>query len=245
MKIISLVPSITETLIDFSLTNQQIIGRTKFCIHPKNIVQNIKIVGGTKTLHLDTIKALEPDLIIANKEENTKEQIEILKESFPVMVTNIGNIEDNYYFLKNLGQLLHQDEKAKIYNSKTYEVLLENKIHYQPKVAYLIWKNPWMTIGGDTFIHDVLQNLGFQNIFASQKRYPIIQLEDLHNVDIIMLSSEPFPFKEKHILEFKKAYPNKAIILVDGENFSWFGTRISKSASYFQHLKYQIEQQKR
>lgn len=236
MKVISLVPSITEALFDLGLTENEVIGRTKFCIHPHEKIKNIEIIGGTKNLNIEKIKSLQPDLILANKEENVKEQVEALMEDFKVMVTHVETIEDNYYLVKSLGNIFHQEEKAKAYNLKTYEVLNQAKINSRIKVAYLIWKNPYMTIGSDTFIHHILTEIGFENSFKDKTRYPEITVEDLAETDIIMLSSEPFPFKEKHIEELKAFYPEKKIMIVDGEAFSWYGTHIAKCGNYFQEL---------
>lgn len=236
MKVVSLVPSITEALFDLGLTENEIVGRTKFCIHPKEKVKNVPIIGGTKNIDITKIKTLQPDLILANKEENIKEQVEALMQDFKVIVTNIENIEDNYYLVKNLGAIFNKEEKAQLFNLKIYEVLNQVKIHSPIKVAYLIWKNPYMTIGSDTFIHKVLEEIGFENIFKQKKRYPEIQIENLAEADIIMLSSEPFPFKEKHVEELKKNYPEKKIIIVDGEAFSWYGTHIAKCENYFKSL---------
>lgn len=236
MKIISLVPSITEALFDFGLNEKEIIGRTKFCIHPENAVQKIEIIGGTKNLNIAKIKSLNPDLIIANKEENVKEQIEELQKDFKVLVTNISNLEDNYYLLKTLGNLLEKQEIAQKFNLKIYEILAKFSDLEKKKCAYLIWKNPYMTVGFDTFIHDILDKIGFQNIFKNQKRYPEISVEDLKNADYIFLSSEPFPFQQKHIDELQKELPDAKISLVDGEAFSWYGTRLAKCESYFQNL---------
>ncbi len=236
MKIISLVPSITEALFDFGLNEKEIIGRTKFCIHPENAVQKIEIIGGTKNLNIAKIKSLNPDLIIANKEENVKEQIEELQKDFKVLVTNISNLEDNYYLLKTLGNLLEKQEIAQKFNLKIYEILAKFSDLEKKKCAYLIWKNPYMTVGFDTFIHDILDKIGFQNIFKNQKRYPEISVEDLKSADYIFLSSEPFPFQQKHIDELQKELPDAKISLVDGEAFSWYGTRLAKCESYFQNL---------
>lgn len=236
MKVISLVPSITEALFDLGLTENEVIGRTKFCIHPKEKVKNIAIIGGTKNINIEKIKALQPDIILANKEENIKEQVEALTEDFNVVVTNVETIEDNYYLLKNLGLLFNKEEKAQQFNLKTYEVLSQAKIDSPIKVAYLIWKNPYMTIGSDTFINRILSEIGFENIFKNKTRYPVIETEDLAEAEIIMLSSEPFPFKEKHIDELKEFYPNKKIMIVDGEAFSWYGTHIAKCENYFKEL---------
>ena len=236
MKIISLVPSITEALFDLGLTENEVIGRTKFCIHPNEKVKNVEIIGGTKNLNIEKIKALKPDLILANKEENAKEQVEILMKDFKVIVYNTETIEDNYYLVKNLGLLFNKEERAQIFNLKIYEVLNQAKINSKIKTAYLIWKNPYMTVGSDTFIHNILSEIGFENIFKNQTRYPEIQTEDLVEADVIMLSSEPFPFKEKHIGELKEFHPDKKIMIVDGEAFSWYGTHIAKCESYFRDL---------
>ncbi|MFP3594247.1 ABC transporter substrate-binding protein [Chryseobacterium sp. SIMBA_038] len=236
MKIVSLVPSITEALFDLGLTENEVIGRTKFCIHPEEKVKNVAVIGGTKNISIEKIKALQPDIILANKEENIKEQVEALMDDFKVVVTNIETIEDNYYLLKNLGLLFNKEEKAQQFNLKTYEVLSQAKIDSPIKVAYLIWKNPYMTIGSDTFIHHILSEIGFENIFKNKTRYPVIEIEDLAEADIIMLSSEPFPFKEKHVEELKEFYPNKKIMIVDGEAFSWYGTHIAKCENYFKEL---------
>lgn len=241
MKVVSLVPSITEALFDLGLTENEIVGRTKFCIHPEEKVKNVAIIGGTKNINIDKIKALQPDLILANKEENIKEQVEALMDDFKVIVTNVENIEDNYYLLKNLGKIFNKEERAQLFNLKIYEILNEAKIKSNIKVAYLIWKNPYMTIGSDTFIHKILGEIGFENIFKDKKRYPEIQTEDLAEADIIMLSSEPFPFKEKHIEELREFYPDKKIMIVDGEAFSWYGTHIAKCENYFKELISEVD----
>lgn len=240
MKIISLVPSITETLFDFGLTEDEVIGRTKFCIHPKNLVKNVQIIGGTKNLHLEKIIGLKPDLIIANKEENDKLQVEELMKRCEVWVTDIKTLKDNSKFLTAVGDLLHQKEKAAHFN-KTIDAIFQNAPSIQPKkAAYLIWKNPYMTIGSDTFIHDILEKIGVENIAKNQIRYPEISLAKMSEADFIFLSSEPFPFQNKHIKEFQEELPNSKINLVDGEAFSWFGTHIAKCGNYYQTLKAEI-----
>ncbi|SMC68121.1 ABC transporter substrate-binding protein [Chryseobacterium sp. YR221] len=240
MKIVSLVPSITEALFDLGLTEKEIIGRTKFCIHPQDKVKNVTIIGGTKNINIDKIKALQPDLILANKEENIKEQVEALMAEFKVIVTNVETIEDNYYLLKNLGKILNKEERAQLFNLKIYDILNQSKLENKVKAAYLIWKNPYMTVGSDTFIHKILSEIGFENIFKDKTRYPEITPEDLAEADVIMLSSEPFPFKEKHIEELKMVYPDKKIMIVDGEAFSWYGTHIAKCENYFKDFLAEI-----
>ncbi|WP_080778476.1 ABC transporter substrate-binding protein [Chryseobacterium phocaeense] len=245
MKVVSLVPSITEALFDLGLTENEVIGRTKFCIHPVNRIKNVPIIGGTKNINIDKIKALQPDLILANKEENIKEQVEALMDDFKVTVTHVETVEDNYYLLKTLGNIFNKEEKAQLFNLKIYEVLEQTKLDAPVKAAYLIWKNPYMTIGSDTFIHHILSEIGFENIFKHQTRYPEVQMEDLADAEVIMLSSEPFPFKEKHIEEMRAFYPDKKIMIVDGEAFSWYGTHIAKCEAYFKGLLAEIHEMQR
>ncbi|MEN5308727.1 helical backbone metal receptor [Chryseobacterium cucumeris] len=240
MKIVSLVPSITEALFDLGLTENEVVGRTKFCIHPQDKIKNVPIIGGTKNINIEKIKTLQPDLILANKEENVKDQVEALMDDHKVMVTNIDTIEDNYYLLKNLGKLFGKEDRAQLFNLKIYDVLNQAKLESPVKAAYLIWKNPYMTIGSDTFIHRILSEIGFENIFKDKTRYPQITTEDLVEADVIMLSSEPFPFKEKHIEELQVFYPDKKIMIVDGEAFSWYGTHIAKCENYFKELLTEI-----
>lgn len=236
MKVISLVPSITETLFDLGLTSDEIIGRTKFCIHPKELVKDVEIIGGTKNLNIEKIKALKPDLIIANKEENVKEQVEELMKDFKVLVTNVETLEDNYYLIKQLGHLFGKEEKAQYFNIKTYEAFDILKLEKKLKVAYLIWKDPYMTVGGDTFISRIVEELGFENLFKDQKRYPEVQLEDLKSADLIFLSSEPFPFKEKHMAEIQNICVDQNIMIVDGEAFSWYGSHLAKCGEYYRNF---------
>lgn len=236
MRVISLVPSITETLFDLGLAADEIVGRTKFCIHPKDLISKVEIIGGTKNLNLDKIKSLKPDLIIANKEENVKKQVEELMKDFEVLVTDIETLEDNDDLIEELGQIFGTEEKAQFFNHQITEIFELPKPERQLKVAYLIWKNPYMTVGGDTFISTILEELGFENLFKDQKRYPEVQLEDLKKADLIFLSSEPFPFQEKHINEIREVCVNQKIMIVDGEAFSWYGTHLAKCGEYYKGL---------
>lgn len=236
MKIISLVPSITETLFDLGLKEDEVVGRTKFCIYPKDLVKNVAIIGGTKNLNLDKIKTLKPDLIIANKEENEKLQVEELMKDFKVWITDIQNLEDNENLILELGALLNREEIAFQFHETINKIFKNKSGKEKVKVAYLIWKNPYMTVGSDTFIHDVLEKLGFENIFKNKKRYPEISTDEMKETQYIFLSSEPFPFQQKHIEELQKELPNSKIILVDGEAFSWYGTHLAKCENYFKTL---------
>ena len=228
-RIISLVPSITELLYDLGLY-ENIVGRTKFCVHPKEALRPIPKIGGTKNVHFDRVAALNPDLIIANKEENDKTQVEQLSQHFPVWISDIANFAEAMEMIQQLGVILDKKDIAnKIAEDSV--LLLENiKPKKSLRAAYLIWQKPYMTIGHDTYIHDMLKHMGYENIFGEQTRYPSFSLEELkeRKPEIILLSSEPFPFKQKHIDELKVTFPNTSIQLVDGEAFSWYGTRFLK-----------------
>ena len=241
MRIVSLVPSITESLFDFGLTEIEVVGRTKFCIHPKTLITNVPVIGGTKNLNLDKIKALKPDLIIANKEENEKLQIEELGKYFEIWLTNIENLQDNQNFLTELGILLNKQELALNFNEKINVIFDSSKELSPRKVAYLIWKNPYMTVGSDTFIHEIIEKIGFTNLFEDSKRYPEISVNQMKEAEYVFLSSEPFPFQQKHIDELQKELPDSKIILVDGEAFSWYGTHLSRCGDYFKTLREIIE----
>ncbi len=239
-RIISLVPSITELLDDIGLIGQ-LVGRTKFCIHPKEALKPIQIVGGTKQIHLDRIEQLQPDLIIANKEENQKDQIEALAEKYPVWISDVPHFEGALDMIAGLGKVLRKEMACNQIIQQSKALQLSLSTNNRQKAAYLIWRNPYMTIGKDTYIHDLLRLTGFDNVFGQQTRYPIVSIEEMKTVhpDVILLSSEPFPFKQKHIDELAVHFPNIPIQLVDGEAFSWYGTRFIKTFEYlnsFSHL---------
>lgn len=229
-RIISLVPSLTELLIDLGLKDQ-LIGRTRFCVHPEDEVQDIEIVGGTKNPKLEKIIELEPDFILANKEENRKEDIEVLQAYTHVEVTDIESVEDALLEISSLGITLGVNGEARKLVSRTTDLLSEIPSERSLSVAYFIWKDPWMTVGKDTYIHHVLKRYHLRNVFGNQIRYPKTTLKELasKNPDLILLSSEPYPFKEKHIQEIKEACPVAKIELVNGEWFSWYGSRMVKA----------------
>lgn len=237
MKIVSLVPSITETLFDFGLTKHEVAGRTKFCIHPAEEVKNVAIIGGTKNLNIDKILYLKPDLIIANKEENEKLQVEELAKSCRVWVTDIATLKDNENFLWEMGMVLKKRALAEEFNSRINSIFSSiKKENQRKKVAYLIWQNPMMSIGGDTFINNILTEIGFANILQDKTRYPEITLKEIAKADYLLLSSEPYPFGEKHRIIFQDQLPSTKVVLVDGEAFSWFGTHILQCGDYLKKL---------
>jgi len=247
--IISIVPSQTELLFYLGL-NEEIVGITKFCVHPKEkIKQKIKI-GGTKNLNIEKIRQLKPDLIIVNKEENNEEQVNELMKEFPVWMSDIKSLDDTYDMIEKLGIIVgKQHESKKLINEIQLQFDgLKNKLKStlgdKPlKTIYLIWRNPYMTIGADTFINSMLQLAGFRNCYENKLRYPEISEVDLEmaNPQLILLSSEPYPFKEKHIEELQHICPNAQITSVDGEMFSWYGSRLLLSAAYFEKLVNEIK----
>lgn len=239
-RIVSLVPSQTELLADFGLDNQ-VVGITKFCIHPSDWFRNKKRVGGTKTINLEKIAALRPDLIIGNKEENQQEQIEALAQNFPVWMSDIQNLAAALEMIEALGRITDRLEPAIALVSDIkagFEGLNLVKKTAPMTVAYLIWRKPYMAAGGDTFLHDMLEHAGFHNIFGDRPRYPEITHADLAAAqpDVVFLSSEPYPFAEKHLVELKNICPFAKIMLVDGEIFSWYGSRLKLAPAYFQQL---------
>jgi ABC-type Fe3+-hydroxamate transport system substrate-binding protein len=229
-KIVSLVPSLTELLFDLGLEDQ-IIGRTRFCIHPKGKVDQVEIMGGTKNPRIDKIRKAKPDLIIANREENRKEDVDNLQKDFEVMVSDIKTIEDALFTIHDIGNRCGAKKVAEELISAIRKEYHNAPDEPQLSVAYMIWRDPWMSVGADTYIHSVLNHWNLKNVFSNQTRYPKTTLEDLSNKnpDIILLSSEPYPFKEKHIKQVETACPDSRILLVDGEWFSWYGSRMLPS----------------
>lgn len=234
--IVSLVPSITELLVDLGL-RKAIVACTKFCIHPQGLKKEITTVGGTKTVHTERIDALCPDLIIANKEENSKETITHLRQQHNVWVSDIKTLADAYDLITSIGQITNRSERADQIIAEQQSIL-SSLDPTRGRVAYLIWRDPWMTIGGDTYINDMLEQVGYTNVFKDQSRYPIVDIDMLKSADIdmILLSSEPFPFSEQHMNELQKELPNILVRLVDGEFFSWYGSRLLHMKKYLSNL---------
>lgn len=243
-RIISLVPSQTEFLYDIGLTDE-VVGITKFCIYPDVWFRNKKRVGGTKNVDLEKVKALKPDLIIGNKEENTKEDIEALQKIAPVWMSDIFNLEDALEMMVFLGIICDKQKETDVIIQRikkaSFDLLSDsNPEKKKLKVAYLIWKDPYLVAAKNTFIDELLKYLELDNFFENQERYPEWK-PDANNVpDVIFLSSEPYPFQEKHALEIQSILPNSSIHLVDGEMFSWYGSRLQWSFDYFKKLKAEL-----
>ncbi|ANE49849.1 iron ABC transporter [Flavisolibacter tropicus] len=243
-RIISLVPSQTELLYDLEL-KEQVVGITKFCIHPKEWFRTKTRIGGTKTLHLDKIRELHPDLIIANKEENVQEQIEALAKEFPVWISDVNNLPEALEMIEQIGLITNKKERAEDLSKRIESAFFNFKpqtSNLKLNTCYLIWKDPYMTVGGDTFIHNILSLAGLENIYGSKQRYPEITIAELQtlNCDLLLLSSEPYPFKQKHIEELQAQLPHTKILLVDGEAFSWYGSRLLHTPAHLQQLQEEI-----
>lgn len=238
-RIISLVPSLTELLVDLGLEDK-LVGITRFCIHPKRLKKEKAQVGGTKKVNYAKIKALKPDFILCNKEENTKEMVIELQKIAPVYVTAITSIEDTLETVLALGGLLNCSENAlKITKTINSEYLkFKEFIANQPKrkTAYFIWKSPWMVAGENTFINELLALNNFENSYINQGHYPTVDINQLAKLDLLLLSSEPYPFQEKDAIALTEKTGIKTI-LVDGEYFSWYGSRLIQAFSYFKTLQ--------
>lgn len=237
-RIVCLVPSLTEMLVDLGLQGK-IVGVTKFCIHPNDIKKTAEVIGGTKSIKIDKIKDLHPDFILANKEENGFEDISLLSRRHLIYVSDIKNLEDLFQLIKDLGDIFRISTKAdqlvRTIHASYNDFITEIQHLPRLKIAYFIWKEPWMVVGSSTFINYVLKLNNLENAYEDFQRYPEVNIKTLKPVDYLFLSSEPFPFKDKHKLEFE-INPEK-VIIVDGEFFSWYGSRLIKAFEYFKKLR--------
>lgn len=224
------MPSLTELLIDLGLEDK-LAGRTRFCIHPESVVNDIPIVGGTKNPDRDKIRKINPDVIIANREENRKEDIEALSEEFRIFLTEIPSVEEALITIIEIGEMFDVKDKAGKLVSSILAQLEKAPDEPVKSVAYFIWKKPWMVAGGDTYINSVLTHYKLQNVYSDKLRYPEVDLSETaeRNPDYIFLSSEPYPFREKHIEKVQEVCRSSKVILADGEWFSWYGSRMLAS----------------
>ena len=240
-RIVSLVPSQTELLFDLGL-GAQVVGVTKFCIHPAEARMKAAVIGGTKNFDFDKISALKPDLIIGNKEENYQVGIEQLADKYPVWLSDISNLPEAMDMIRRVGFIAGAKEKAAVLADDieaSFAALAAPAAKITPvSVAYFIWRKPYMVAATGTFIDDMLRRAGFVNVFAGLSRYPEITAEQLAAAPTrIFLSSEPYPFAAKHLAEFQALCPAAKIEIVDGELFSWYGSRLRQSAAYFSQLR--------
>jgi ABC-type Fe3+-hydroxamate transport system substrate-binding protein len=242
-RIISLVPSQTELLADLGL-EKEVVGITKFCTHPESWYRTKVRVGGTKQVHLDRIDELQPDLIIGNKEENERGLIESLAKKYPVWMSDIKTLSDALDMIRQVGKIVDREQQADEL-ARSIQVAFDDVKALpssRPKAAYFIWRKPYMVAANDTFIHEMLQQSGFDNAFAHLRRYPEMDMDTLKeaNPEVLLLSSEPFPFKEQHLQELSTICPTAKVMLVDGTYFSWYGSRLLQAPAYFKQLRAQL-----
>ncbi len=237
-KIVSLVPSLTELLVELGLEDK-LVGVTKFCVHPKHIRHQAQIIGGTKSVKHHKIEQLQPDFILANKEENTPEIVSELEQNYRVYVSDISTIEDLIVLVEDLSHIFKIQSKA-----NAFLKLLRSKFNYfktevshlpSVDVAYFIWREPWMVVGHSNFINYMLQLCKMNNVYRDFSRYPEVDLSDMPQLDYVLLSSEPFPFKEQHFSEIP--VKSEQIKIVDGEYFSWYGSRLIAAFDYLLKLR--------
>ena len=240
-RIVSLVPSITELLVDLGL-REKIVGITKFCNQPSDLKKQYSTIGGTKNINIDKIKELKPDIVFANKEENVEHDVLEIKKFTNVWISDVKTVNDNFDLIKNIGDIFNKKELSKKIIHETKFIFDNLKINNlkNKTVLYLIWKKPYMSVGIDTYIHDILTKIGLTN-FITDKRYPIVEFKNLPEIDYIFLSSEPYPFDLKEKQEIERLKINSKVFLIDGTMFSWYGSRISKSSNYFQELITKLE----
>lgn len=245
-RIVSLVPSLTELLAALGL-DEAVVGLTRFCVRPPDWKRRKTIVGGTKQIHQDRLLHLQPDLVLANLEENTREIVTALDPHVPVFVTHVRTLGEALQMIRQIGYLTATEAAAASLAAaiaERFAALPNNPPH---RTLYLIWRDPYMSVGRDTFIHDMLRRGGFENVCAEQTRYPVLTPEMIQALapEVVLLSGEPYPFQNVHIEELRSFCPHATILLVDGQLFSWYGVRLLETPAYLQHLQQQLATQLR
>lgn len=218
-------------------------GVTKFCVHPPHWRKEKKIIGGTKQFNLERIKALEPDLIIGNKEENYRQGIEALEKAFPVWMSDIQSLDEACAMMEGIGRITHTEVQAGEITAEIKSGFSSLNSPPSLNALYFIWRDPYMVAGGNTFIDEMLARCGFRNMAQEKARYPVLAKDEIRSIQpqLVLLSSEPYPFGEKHIQEIKNLCPKAEVLLVDGEMFCWYGSRLLKAVPYFKKLRNEIQ----
>ena len=244
-RIVSLVPSQTELLADLGL-DAEVVGLTRFCVHPAGWKAARTIVGGTKNVDVERVRGLAPDLVIANKEENVREQVEAIAAFCPVYVTDVADVAGAIAMIRDVGALVGQAERAGRLADEVEAGFADlpappdrSRSEPRPRALYLIWRDPWMAVSGDTFISDVLERGGWTNATADCDRYPSLTEDEVRALapEVVMLSSEPYPFREAHAAEVQALVPDARVVLVDGEAFSWYGSRLRYTPDVLRSLR--------
>lgn len=245
MRLVSLCPSLTELLHDLGAAHE-VVGRTKFCIHPAPWVDSIEKVGGTKNPKLERILALAPDLVFMNEEENRAEDARALREAGVAVHSSMPrNADDTAAMVRSIAGAIGRREAGERIagDIERRAARVRNAAALQPPVtfAYLIWRDPWMTVSGDTFVSAMLALAGGRNAFgASPERYPVVTPQQLRDTapDVVFLSSEPFPFSTQHVGELARltGFGEERFVLADGELLSWHGSRTPAGIDYAESL---------
>lgn len=248
-RIVSVVPSQTELLSGLGL-DEEVAGITRFCVRPSGWLGHKTRVGGTKKLDIGVIRSLHPDLILANKEENSREQLEELMEEFTVWISDIATLAEALDMIRSVGVLTGREARAAVlaqHIEERFGALATNRLAGQaarPRACYLIWHRPWMAAGSGTFIDEMMGYCGLENALGHLPRYPAVRPEQLQDCrpDVVLLSSEPFPFAEKHAAEMRLILPGAKILFVDGEMFSWYGSRLVAAPAYLRQLRERVSE---
>jgi ABC-type Fe3+-hydroxamate transport system substrate-binding protein len=240
-RIVSLVPSATELLCALGLADA-LVGVTAYCVEPPEVVRRRVRVGGEKDPDLDAIRALAPDLVVANVEENRREDVEALRGAgIPVWVTYPRSVADGLRMIGELGAVTGTSAAAGALLAEleplAARVRVEAAARSPVAVFYPIWRGPYMTINRDTYVSDVIAVCGGRNVFADEPaRYPVVTLDEMarRRPDVILLPDEPFRFRRAHLADFAPhrdvpAVRDGRILLVDGKRFSWHGPRLAEA----------------
>lgn len=241
MRIVSLCPSLTELVFDLGLGNS-LVGRTKFCVHPSGLVDAVEKVGGTKNPKIARIVELAPDIVLLNEEENRLEDAKALEAAGIICHTSMPrSIDETAATVRSIGAALGTtpaaEQIAREIEIRGAEVAEQTRGRDTVRYAYMIWREPWMTVNADTFVAALLRNAGGVNVFGDMnERYPTVTLEQLREraPDAVLLSTEPFPFAERHIDEVaaQTGLTRERIMIVDGELLSWHGSRTPRGIVY-------------
>lgn len=242
-RIVSTVPSQTELLHYLGL-DEAIVGLTAYCVHPKGFLQEKAIVGGTKDLNLSKIRELKPDLIIANKEENVKDQIEELAKDIPVWISDVEDFNDGLQMIKAIGELTNSAKKAHKLKGEIIDACAQIGVNPSLRTLYFIWKEPFMVANHDTYISSILDLLKLKNIVPdTMERYPELSTESLKALDpqLILLTSEPYSFTSGDAHALAEIFPKALIKIVDGEMFTWYGNRMLNAMLYLKRLSAELK----
>ncbi|RFM27972.1 ABC transporter substrate-binding protein [Deminuibacter soli] len=240
-RIVCLVPSLTAWLHSLGL-EEEVVGITKFCVHPQSWFRSKTRIGGTKDVHVEQVQALQPQLIIASKEENVQQQVELLYNVAQVYVSDVHDMPSALEALAHIGLLTGRHEQAALLLQQVVTGFrLLPAVKEPVPAAYLIWQQPYMTAGGDTFIHAMLRRCGLHNVFGEQQRYPQTTLAQLRDSGcrLVLLSTEPYPFKQQHVQALQAELPGVQVQLADGEMFSWYGSTMLQAPDYFRRCRQQ------